>query len=67
MHVVTLFGIAVKSSVHHAKSISLIPHGNTLSTHLLQNGGMVVVYRLQDDTEDTLPPPPPPPTTTNKQ
>ena len=71
-HVVRLFGIAVKSSVDHAKSLSLIPHCNTLNTHLLQKGGMVVVYHLQDDTEDTPPPPPPPPseaatTATNSQ
>jgi len=35
-HVVRRFGIAVKSLVGHAMSLSLITHGNTLNTHLLQ-------------------------------
>ena len=36
IYIVNGFGIAVKSSVEHSKSLSLISHGNTINTYLLQ-------------------------------
>jgi hypothetical protein len=49
---------------NHSAQYLTVTH---VKTHLLQQGGLVMVGRLQDDTEKTPPPPTATTTTANKQ